>query len=215
MQVPLVFLHGFLGTSADFDPVCSHLSMHHCIKIDLPGHGAAPFTENFFDIMPSFPKMHLIGYSMGGRLAMQYAAALPEKIESLTLLSASVGLNSPQEKQKRYEADQLWARKMRQSFDDFLTEWYDQPIFAGFTPDLTMRKKQNPTELAKALIHYSLGRQNALQPKNATFIVGERDVKYRALYPQAIVIPNAGHMVHLEQPAAVAEIIKKGVILNM
>lgn len=206
---PLVFLHGFLGSPADFIPLCSHLKMYPCIKIELPGHGSTPFTEDFFSLMPDFPKMHLIGYSMGGRLLMQYAAAFPEKIASLTILSAHVGLNNPQEKEKRWEQDLLWAEKMRQSFDDFLTAWYDQPIFAGFIPDLTERKTHDPKQLARTLLHYSLGKQDFVSPKKAVFVVGERDMKYRTLYPKAIIVPNAGHMIHLEQPEKVAQIIQQ------
>lgn len=206
---PLVFLHGFLGSPADFIPLCSHLTMYPCIKIELPGHGSTPFTEDFFSLMPDFPKMHLIGYSMGGRLLMQYAAAFPERIATITILSAHVGLNNPQEKEKRWEQDRIWAAKMRQSFDDFLTEWYDQPIFAGFTPDLTERKTHDPEQLARTLLHYSLSKQDILAPKNAVFLTGERDMKYRTLYPEAMVIPNAGHMIHLEQPGKVAQIIQQ------
>lgn len=158
--------------------------------------------------------MHLIGYSMGGRLAMQFAQAFPEKIASLTIFSAHTGLSNPEEKQQRIVTDQLLAQKIVQSFEDFLHEWYKQTIFGGFVPDLTDRKMHNPDELAKTLVYYSLGTQDVIRPKKATFAVGERDLKYRLLQPNAIVVPNAGHMVHLEQPLAVAEIIHKN-ILNM
>lgn len=206
--IPLLFLHGFLGTHEDWKTVCSYLPPCNCFGIDLPGHGLCPFTENFESLIPDFPKMHLIGYSMGGRLAMQYAQKFPGKIETLTLLSSHLGLLDAKEKQKRYLQDLAWAEKMRQCFDDFLRQWYDQPIFSGYKPDLTMRRKQNPSELAKSLIHYSLGKQTMMQPERAIFVVGERDKKYRQLYPDAILVPNAGHMVHMENPEAVANILK-------
>ena len=198
--VPLVFLHGFLGSSFDWLPVCSYLPDCLCIGVDLPGHGKSPFTEDFCSAMPDFPSMHLIGYSMGGRLAMQYAEKFPEKIASLTVLSAHPGLATAQEKQARLVLDRQWADKMRACFQTFLQEWYAQPIFAGFRPD---RSTQNPELLAKTLLHYSLGNQNVMQPQ-AHFLVGERDLKYRALFPHATVIPDAGHMIHLENPREVA-----------
>lgn len=144
---------------------------------------------------------------MGGRIALSYANANPEKIATLTLLSTFTG--APQS--NRFELDQMWAKKMVHSFDDFLKEWYDQSIFAGYTPDLTMRKKQNPTNLCKALLHFSLAKLHPEPSPNALYIVGEKDQKYRELYPDAIVVPNSGHMVHLEQPEYVAQIIKKRV----
>lgn len=144
---------------------------------------------------------------------MQYAKDFPEKIATLTILSAHCGLKNKQEKQKRLSTDLGWAEKITRSFDDFLKEWYDQPIFAGFRPDLFMRRKQNASELARCLIHYSLGKQPCIKPRNGLFVVGEKDAKYRSLYPNAFVIPNAGHMVHLENPSAVAEIIKRRIHL--
>lgn len=210
-KIPLLFLHGFLGTSADWEPVCSYLSEFDCVKVDLPGHGKTPFTKRFEDWIPSLPKMHLIGYSMGGRLAMQYADLFPEKIASLTLISAHRGLQDSIEKEKRLHTDTHWAKQITHSFDDFLIKWYDQPIFAGFRPNLTMRKQQNFNELVKTFLHYSLARQKFLEPKNALFVVGEKDQKYRDLYPEAIIIPNAGHMVHLEEPLKLAALIKKRV----
>lgn len=206
---PLVFLHGFLGTSEDWISVKVFLNSYDCRFVDLPGHGTCPFTTDFTSLIPDVPKMHLIGYSMGGRLAMQYAQKFPEKIETLTVLSSHPGLKSAQEKENRLKLDLVWANKMIQNFDDFLEEWYDQPIFSGYKPNLTLRRKQNPRELAQTLIHYSLGKQEAIRPENALFVVGERDQKYRELYRQAIVIPNAGHMVHLENPESVAAAIKK------
>src|SRR5689334_17350674 len=89
--IPFVFLHGFLGNSQDWQEVASKL-LATCIAFDLPGHGASAFTEDFFlafhQATKEFPPFHLVGYSMGGRLALQFAAKYPEKINKLTLLSA-------------------------------------------------------------------------------------------------------------------------------
>ena len=208
-KTPLIFLHGFLGTPLDWDPVCKHLSSFPCIALNLPGHNHTPFTKNF--TLPHFPKMHLIGYSMGGRLAMQYALQFPEKIASLTILSAHRGLEDPQEKQKRMEQDSVWAEKILKSFDDFLKQWYDQPLFGGFIPPLETRGAHNPKDLAKTLLHYSLGKQEVLDPKNVQFIVGERDEIYRNLYPHARVVSKAAHRVHLENPKEIARIIQEQV----
>lgn len=208
-RAPLVFLHGFLGTKADWDPVFSYLTDFECIPIELPGHGKTPFTKDFFNLFPPLPKMHLIGYSMGGRLAMQYAKAFEERVASLTILSAHKGLQEG--KEKRLSLDKGWSEKITHSFDAFLQLWYDQPIFGGFKPDLKMRKKHVAEELAKALTFYSLGNQDLLEPKNARFVVGEKDTKYRNLYPNAIVVPNAGHMVHLENPEFIADVIRNEV----
>ena len=207
--LPLVFLHGFLGTAADWAPVCAKLPPCLCIGLDLPGHGKSPFME-IFDI--DIPRFHLIGYSMGGRIAMMYAAKHPEQIASLTLMSAHPGLKTDEEREKRRENDAAWAQLLFElPIDEFLLRWYHQPLFHRFKPDLSMRRKQNPEALAASLMHYSLAKQPHFEIDRV--LVGERDMKFRTLFKNPIVIPNAGHPVHLENPIAVVEEIKKRISL--
>lgn len=198
---PIVFLHGFLGTAADWKPVCSYLPPLCCIGFDLPGHGASAFMEDFeIDI----PRFHLVGYSMGGRIAMRYAKKRPEQVESLIVISAHPGLKSEKDRQKKWENDLYWAKLLFTiSMDDFLDRWYDQPIFKGFKPDLTLRRQQNIPAVAASLLHYSLAKQPLYEIEEG--IVGEQDEKFRSLFKKEIVIPNAGHAVHLQNPKAVAE----------
>lgn len=207
---PLVFLHGFLGKSTDWIPVCEYLSHLNCFGIDLPGHGKSPFTPDFCNMMPCFNEpVHLIGYSMGGRLALQYAKKFPERICQLTLLSTHPGLNTFEERQRRIEHDQKWANRiLNDDFDVFLQDWYAQPIFGGFTPPLKERREQNQNDLAKALVHYSLGNQTHFYPK-AHYLVGEGDEKLRVIHPKATIILHAAHAIHLENPKDVAEQILK------
>lgn len=207
--IPLVFLHGFLGNSLDWEAVCSYLPPCHCIGVDLPGHGRSPFSETFDFVFPA-PKFHLIGYSMGGRLALMYAMRHPERIERLLIASSHPGLASEEAKSQRLESDKEWAKRLVEwPIDDFLKCWYDQPLFTTFKPNFSMRRQQNPYALASALIHYSLGKQPLLQVDQALHIVGEKDAKFRALHPNAILIPEAGHVVHLENPSAFARIIEQ------
>jgi len=203
MGLPLVFLHGFLGTRRDWDEVISYLPRLKCIALDLPGHGEAPFTETF-EFTPPAPKFHLIGYSMGGRLAMRYALQYPERIATLILASTHPGLRSQKERDERIAHDAKWAKRL--ACDDFFSAWYAQPLFAGFRPHTA--RSQNREALAKALLHYSLGRQPLLHVQKALHIVGEKDEKFRALHRQALVIEGAGHMVHLEKPKEFAKIIE-------
>ncbi len=206
---PLLFLHGFLGTSADWEPVRSYLSDFQTMALDLPGHGIAPFTEKF-DIDCCAERFILVGYSMGGRLAMRFAAENPERIKSLILISSHPGLNSDEEKKQRLISDAEWAKLLLElPIDEFLRRWYDQPLFHPFKPNLSERRMQNKEALAAALLQFSLAKQPRYDTDGALILVGERDRKFRSLYKDPTVIPNAGHMVHLENPKAVAEEIKK------
>jgi 2-succinyl-6-hydroxy-2,4-cyclohexadiene-1-carboxylate synthase len=204
--LPLVFLHGFLGTAHDWDPVCSYLPPCHCIGFDLPGHGRSPFVENFEIPIPRF---HLVGYSMGGRLALMIPA---EKVASLTLISTHPGLMTEEEKQKRLQSDAEWSKLLFElPIDEFLSRWYHQSLFKSFKPDLSMRRKQNIPALSAAMMHYSLAKQTRHEIDGV--LVGERDEKFRALFKNPLLIPNAGHAVHLENPKAVAEILKTRITL--
>jgi len=210
--IPIVFLHGFLGTMADWLPVCSHLPPCHSVGVDLPGHGRSPFYPEFDFPLPA-PKFHLVGYSMGGRLAMQYALRHPERIERLAIASAHPGLPSEEEKKKRLAQDARWAQLLVESpIDEFLERWYDQPLFKNYKPDFSMRRKQNVQALATSLMHYSLGSQPILRLEQAVHIVGEKDEKFRALHPDAIVVLESGHVVHLENPKDFAQILAEKIL---
>lgn len=198
---PLIFLHGFLGKSEDWEAVISLLPPSLCIGFDLPGHGDSPFVTDF-----DLPFGHIIAYSMGARLALQFA----KKALSFTLLSVHPGLKTEEEKQKRLESDKKWADLLLQvPIDEFLRRWYDQSIFKPFCPDLKMRKRQNIESLRQSLLHYSLAKQPYFELENV--LLGERDLKFRALHKKALLIPHAGHMIHLENPQEVAKIIQERV----
>jgi 2-succinyl-6-hydroxy-2,4-cyclohexadiene-1-carboxylate synthase len=200
----IVLLHGFLGSPLDWEPVLAHLQGDF-LCIELPGHGKTPFSPEW-DL--PMPQAHLIGYSLGGRIAAQFAQKYPERVLSLTLLSAHPGLCTEEEKKARWEHDLMWANLLHTlPFDLFLQHWYAQDLFHSFQPNWNLRNQHNPKALAQTLLHYSLAKQKFIDMKRV--IVGEWDAKFRALHPHGIVIEKAGHAVHLEQPKAVAEILKR------
>ena len=205
--IPLIFLHGLLGTANDWEAVASYLPFH-CIGFDLPGHGKSPFTPDFCTALSieAPPRFHLIGYSMGGRLALQFAHAYPHRIASLTLLSAHPGLDTEEEKQQRLAKDQMLAQEiLRDPIDEFLKRWYDQPLFKTLVAKMdirAMRNVQNREGLANAIDAFSLGRQHKL-PLCGLFLAGEHDPAYRR-FANAI-IQDAGHAAHLENPEAIAK----------
>lgn len=225
MSIPLVFLHGFLGCKEDWDEVISHLSPHFsCVAIDLPGHGATPYTEDIAGhvreyIRSHFPqKPHCIGYSMGGRIALQIA----DSCASTTLLSSHPGLAHEEERALRWETDSHWIDQLLTTpFEDFLQNWYAQPLFDSLhkKPDLlqkilSRRKAQDKEVLASVLGQMSLALQKFTSVQKSCFIFGEEDWKYRALYatlklPFVKRVSGSGHVVHLENPVECAHIIKE------
>ncbi len=210
---PAVFLHGFLGASTDWLEVTQSLSAP-CYACDLPGHGNSPFQPDFFTALYETTRdlapFHLIGYSMGGRLALQYAARYP--VASLTLISAHLGLKES-ERKKRYDRDcQLAKEILETTIDEFLDRWYDQPLFQTLLlkKDIkTMRRQQDRLGLSQALRAFSVGLQPDFSdslPKNTSLVVGELDELYRAHYQNLPhrLIARSGHAIHLEEPQALA-----------
>lgn len=226
--IPLVFLHGFMGSSQDWQQVVDRLGTRSCLAYDLPGHGNTPWSDRqIIDLLAKTlpPTSHLVGYSLGGRLALQFAARDPARIASLTLLSAHCGLKTEQEKIKRLEHDRSWClRFQREPFGKIVEEWYAQDVFMSLRANpmllrslISIRKNQNPNSLSKALEIWSLGHQKCYRDFLSNFsstriLYGSLDQKFASLYadwPNAIKISAAGHCLHLEAPTAIAEVLNK------
>ena len=139
-QPPLVFLHGFTGSGRDAEglaeAVCSGVRI---LSPDLPGHGGSSVIgagmTAWVDAVGEWLKavhgggVHLVGYSMGGRIALRLAHRFPEEICRLTLLSTSPGISNEQERRARRQWDLEMAQQIRSKgmihFADF---WEALPI---------------------------------------------------------------------------------------
>ena len=232
---PLLLLHGFLGDSRDFAGVMAHLQAEfYCICVDLPGHGQTGFTTDYsmnytadliLDVLGilHLTQTNLVGYSMGGRLALYLALNFPWQFPRVIVESASPGLLTVGEQAARKQQDAALADRLVTDFPKFLNDWYGQPLFQSLQlqPDFALiqqRRLQNqPAALAKSLRHMGLGTQPSLWEELAQhreailLLVGEGDHKFVAIN-QAManccpsvclkVIPHAGHNIHLEQPLA-------------
>jgi 2-succinyl-6-hydroxy-2,4-cyclohexadiene-1-carboxylate synthase len=238
-KTPLVFLHGFLGSKQDFTESINLFSPHFpCFSFDLPGHGQVSLPEKpSYDVFLALiaerleqnqiKKCHLIGYSMGGRLALLFAKKFPDIVDKLIIISSHLGIEDKRERKDRLLQDTAWAEKLQnQPIEQFLTEWYNQPLFntlrsnkARFQEMLKRRSKVNPKDAAAVLQNLSLAKQKTLWKdlshftQNMLFICGAEDEKYKSLYDkipigpkvQVATIPSAGHAPHLEKPDAFAE----------
>lgn len=218
---PLLFLHGMLGCKEDFDQIIDFLKEEfYCIAIDLPGHGSSCFDPDVIgSILYTYDSLKLqrgslIGYSLGGRLAMRIPS-----FEKRIILSSHPGLDSSAEREERLKIDHAWSDFLKQnSMDAFLEKWYSQSVFSTlksnkelYEKTLEKRKKNSPTALCYYFENLSLGHQKSLDDfNNFLFLFGVHDIKYRDLYQglNARAIPNASHAVHLENPKECAEQIR-------
>lgn len=243
---PLVLLHGFTGSAAEwYDLLPTLANGRRVIMPDLIGHGAseaptdpARYTMErcVVDLLAvldhlELAQVDLLGYSMGGRVALHLAAAAPERISRLVLESASPGIADAAERAARAAADDALADRIEaEGLEWFVDHWAAIPLFASQSalPDAVRRAQrerrlaQPAHGLANSLRGMGAGRQASLWERLSeialpTLIIsGALDRKYvdigaamAAHMPQAhhIVIPDAGHTVHIEQPQAFNEIV--------
>lgn len=242
---PLLFLHGFLGDHRDFAAVIAELKRDfYCIALDLPGHGRTqvvgdreqyswPATaQALIQWLPSLaqPPWYLLGYSLGGRLALYLALRYPHYLARLVLESTSAGLSSETERQQRRQQDQAWIEQLQtRAFEQFLENWYAQAIFQSLRshpqfPALLRRRLENrPQSLVQSLHYLGLGYQPCRCPDlpllsmPVLLLAGGQDQKFcqlngkmAAQIPQARFQPikQAGHNSHWEQPQAVVAALR-------
>lgn len=233
---PLVLLHGFTGSAAAWYPYEEEWSGRRALAVELPGHGgseAPPPGTTFEEVADAVVRVldehgvgraDLLGYSMGGRVALQVAVRHPERIDRLVIESASPGIESEQQRRERAEADDALATSiLRDGLDAFVERWAAIPLFesqarlpkAWLAREREVRLGNSAEGLAAGLRVLSVGRQPALAEelesfdRPTLFIVGEKDVKYleiartlSARMPRArrVEVADAGHTIHLEEP---------------
>ena len=238
--LPVVFFHGFLGSSEDWEPVARRLARHHeCLLVDLPGHGRSRYQFPRHFTFPAFSdllagwlnangwsRVLLVGYSMGGRLALYMTCRYPELVAGTVAESASPGLSSLRARRQRAREDAQWIKQLTEGdLRTFLARWYSQPVFRGieqrpFFPAMFQRRLRNDgRELAKALALMGLARQPDLRPCLKTtklpllLVTGENDTKFQALAGelvqanpriQWVTMPQCGHNTHAENPSQFA-----------
>lgn len=242
---PVVFLHGLLGSQQDWQAVLDRLQNFPQIRpltIDLPLHGAsehiacrdfaharALIHQTILHYIGNQP-FYLVGYSLGGRLALDYALnANNPQLKHTILEGANIGLATDAERQARWQNDHQWAERFRnEPIVKVLNDWYQQAVFTNLDRHkrsnlIEKRQNNNRSAVATMLEATSLAKQNYFLPSlsetksNITFFIGEYDRKFRKIVSDNKLnhqlIPNAGHNTHYENPEsftdALLALIKK------
>ncbi|MGD7044363.1 2-succinyl-6-hydroxy-2,4-cyclohexadiene-1-carboxylate synthase [Jeotgalibacillus proteolyticus] len=246
---PVLFLHGFTSDSSTWETIINKLSKSAmCIAIDLPGHGKTVMPHNDLSRFSmeevcrdlEFILEHLniraadaVGYSMGGRTALSFAAFYPDKVRKLILESASPGLENTMEREARNKQDdQLAQFILNEGIAAFVDRWENIPLFEtqkklDIEVQQKIRKKRmqnKPEYLAASLQGMGTGRQPSWwgelnKIKHETLLItGEKDRKFCQIakkmadqMPNAkkMLIPETGHAIHVEQPEKFGTIIEE------
>lgn len=244
---PLLLLHGFTGSLGTWQFLKPSMEQHfQLIGIDIIGHGRSgspadsgrcSIEEAALDLRELLKQLHLVradvlGYSMGGRLALSFAMMHPECVGRLILESASPGLGTEQERAARRQHDQKLAEMIRleglRSFVDF---WQNIPLFKTqrkLSDDIRQRVREGRLSNSVQGLACSLnGMGTGSQPSwwerlsdltsPVLLITGRDDPKFCRIaaemqkllhHAQWKVVQAAGHNTHLEQPDAFIRIIQ-------
>ena len=241
----ILALHGFTGSGRSLLSFARAWPAFTTFAVDLIGHGESDSPPDpgrysidaciadlveLMDVL-GLGKVALLGYSMGGRVALRFALKHPDRLWSLVLESASAGLEDETERRARVESDEKLAQSLeRDGLESFVDYWENIPLWASQSrlPQekrdalRQQRMRNNPTGLANSLRGMGAGADPPAYDKlselnvPALLIAGELDERYRdlafrmaSLMPDAepVIIPGAGHAAHFEHPAAFAEAV--------
>lgn len=249
---PLLLLHGFTGSSLSWHAIAEDLFLHYdVLSIDLLGHGKSdcPQLPDRYSIQHAardiltiierldLKTINLLGYSMGGRLALYLAQQYPQTIKALLLESASPGIAAVRDRELRQQWDHALADSIeRDGVRDFVDRWQELPLFASQATVPVQRQaalreqrlQNSALGLANSLRGMGTGSQPSLWDTLAAnsiptlLLCGSIDEKYVQIngqmdrlmpHSELRLITGAGHNIHFEQPdefaTAVSNFLKR------
>ncbi|MEH7249132.1 2-succinyl-6-hydroxy-2,4-cyclohexadiene-1-carboxylate synthase [Neobacillus niacini] len=252
-QFPMLLLHGFTGDSSTWTSFCSVWGKHSRLIIpDIIGHGKTDAPEEIAhykmeaaaaDIILILDQMEIVqmdvlGYSMGGRLALTIAQLYPERVRKLILVSASPGLKTEEERMLRRMKDRELANFINEhGVKSFVDYWEAIPLFSTMAslPNRLKEviRKQRLSNIARGLSNSLLGMGTGSQPTwwdrldklscDVLLITGEKDEKFcriaenmQAEMKKAswIVINDGGHAIHVEQKEKFGTIVSDFLLIH-
>lgn len=247
----IIALHGFLGLPADWDLVFKNKGgqsgadskdtadvwavdlWHQLAEIDESSADAFRDWARLFNESVERKFTHaraedrptLLGYSMGGRLAIHAMLARPDLYRSAVIVSAHPGLALESERASRRESDERWAERfLSEPWEELIAAWNSQGVLAR--PEISrsddgkairlerLEREFDRVRLARAMRLWSLGRQEDLRPQLARlqlpilFMSGGEDEKFTRLlsaltlspFQERQVVPSAGHRLPWDDP---------------
>jgi 2-succinyl-6-hydroxy-2,4-cyclohexadiene-1-carboxylate synthase len=225
-------LHGFTGGPRVWDSLDA-LQSAQCLTV--LGHGRESVAQGH----ESFPSevsrladqlpagaVHLVGYSLGARLALAIAIQNPARVERLSLIGVHPGFRDEVARDHRVQADRQWGKRLRdEGIESFVDAWQELPLWqsqmelpqAQRDEQREQRLQHDPLQLALAIECLGTGVMPPMWENLSALampvqlIVGQRDTKLleiaQSMLPhlaqgQLDVVEGAGHNPVLENPAA-------------
>lgn len=213
----IIALHGFLGLPSDWDHWPNLIS--YAIKPSESLNTWATEFNQWIESHTAAPRM-LMGYSMGGRLALHALIQNTTLWQRATLISTNIGLKDPASRQDRLKNDYNWAEKFRNDpWEKLMYDWESQSLFKDSFKPTRNEKDYNREDLALHLENFSLANQEYLLPDiiklnlPIQWITGSLDPNAESQAKSIIQnhaqskhlsIPGGTHRVHFEFPEVIS-----------
>ena len=237
---PLMLLHGLFGSGDNWGTIAKHFSQHYrVISVDLRNHGRSPHSDaqtyadmadDLFELCQTLglDRIHLLGHSMGGKVAMQFATQYPDKVEKLMVVDMaprryadahshlidamlSVDLSAMQ---SRSDVDKALSSKIPEAMvRQFLlmnlvkSDSNSQLAWRINLPAL----KANYPKLIEAVCEHAHFEKPCLfiRGQNSDYVLDSDIAQIKTHFTQARFITlAAGHRLHAEQPQAFIQAVE-------
>ena len=231
----LFCIHGNFQTPSVWKPLGENLKDRNvnldAIPVNLENYSFDGFDRwvddfcNSVETLAGREKSFLLGYSLGGRLALHACLSRPDLWETAIVVGADPGLESEEDKKLQLDRDRNWAERLkREPLQKVVDEWDAQSVFCGIRNQAPRNLgEMNPDRLSQQFKVFSKGIQQNLAPKLAElkrppvlFVSGEKDHKYQGIGEKlaksssainAQVIADAGHRVPWENPESFVQVL--------
>ena len=238
---PLIILHGVFGSSDNWKTLANHLmSTFEVYLVDQRNHGLSPHSDDFnYQVMTDdlkellddeqIEKYSLLGHSMGGKTAMNFAIQYPEKIIKLIIVDIAPKRYPPRHQNilKGVHSLTLHEINTRKEADDLLSVTINN---AGIRQFILKNLSRNPEGLfywkinwkaiedniqaiGEPLLSHAVfsGKVMFIRGAQSDYILNEDEPLLKKHFPDAVLITikKAGHWVHAEQPAQLLALIKQ------
>ena len=236
---PIILLHGLFGSANNWSTIAKHFAQtHQVISVDLRNHGKSPHHESqtYNDMADdlialcnalNLDSIHLLGHSLGGKVAMQFATNHPERMDKLIVVDMAIRTYADVH---TYLIDSMMAVDLttvrsRSEVDQLLSHSIDNVKVRQFLLMNLVKSNGNfqwRINLPALKANYPLIRQavceSAHYEKPCLFIRGTRSnyvrdddlehIKTHFTQAQFASLP-AGHWVHAEQSQAFIALVEQ------
>lgn len=238
---PLIILHGLLGSSGNWHTV-SRKALRTAVQVyavDQRNHGQSPHSDvldyptmaedvKAFQEQQALRSSHVLGHSMGGKVAMQFAFSYPERVDRLIVVDVAPRAYPPEhrpllEALRKVDLDRYEARS---AIEDALAR--DVPsrptrqfLLKNLTYDSEKGRYRWSIHLEGIYTNYDLltkavtsdepyeGPTLFIRGGRSDYVTDDDLPTVRRLFPKAkvVTLEDAGHWVHVDAPAAFAEAV--------